>query len=146
MLQWDFIFLRILAFASQTIKKINYNIYILITYFNFTQLLFWILALLDFSFPAAVKNLFCILFVYCHLHISYFLCLFTCPTHSCTYLCSLSFHFCTLSSSFPFPYTFIQPYSPICFLLYSVPCSFQLYNSCMYGSLLIKTKITLNVS
>ena len=100
-----FLFLRILAFASQTIKKLitTFTFTFLITYFNFTQLLFWILALLDLSFPAAVKNLFCIHFVHCHLHIPCFLCLFTCPTHSCTYSCSPNFHLYMLSSSFPFP-------------------------------------------
>ena len=64
------LFLRILAFASQTIKIITtFTFTFLITHFNFTQLLFWILALLDLSFPGVVKKLFCILFVHCHLHI-----------------------------------------------------------------------------
>ena len=87
MLQWDFDFsLGYLPLDHKQYKLITtFTFTFLITYFNITQLLFWILALLDLSFLATVKSLFCILFVHYHLHIPCFLCLFTYPTHSCTY-------------------------------------------------------------
>ena len=92
MLQWDFyLFLRILASASQTITIITtFTFTFLITYFNFTQLFSWILASLDFSFLVAVKNLFCIPWF------TVIVCTCACipvkPVIS-VYLCMLSFSF-----------------------------------------------------
>ena len=134
-------FPRILAFSSQTIKIITtFTFTFLITHFNFTQLLFWILALLDLSFSIAIKNLFCIHFVHCHLHIPCFLCLFTCPTHSCTYSYSPNFHLCMISSLFLFFHNYIQVSCPIISqvrtISQSLLCSMLAVSMLKYGVLI----------
>ena len=109
MLQWDFSF----SFGHLPLHHKQYKTKIFtssITHLNSTQLLFgtWLywISLFCYSHATVLHTLFTVFCIFSH-----FLCLFTCPIHSCTYSCSANFHFCMLYSLFPFPYTFLQPYS-----------------------------------
>ena len=64
MLQWDFSFsFGYLPLQHNNVNKliITFTFTFSVTHFNFTQLLLWILDLLDLSFPVVVEWLFCIL-------------------------------------------------------------------------------------
>ena len=77
MLQWDYVFLLETCQCITNNKKLitTFTFTFLVTHFNFTQLLFWILALLDLSFLLLLSD--------CSIYFGSPLCLFICSLNLC---------------------------------------------------------------